>query len=74
MSKTDPFQTLQNIKINWINLADNYKSIGQKERAYEILKDLFRYQNDSSPAILSELYLRHLHDWQQFSCLRHATT
>ena len=73
MSKIDPLQTSQEIKIAWINLADNYKSIGQNERAYELLKDLFKYQEDTSCKVLRKKYLQHLHEWQQYHYLRQAT-
>ncbi len=72
MSKIDPLQTSQEIKIAWINLADNYKSIGQNERAYELLKDLFQSQETSPIHVLKEKYLKHLHEWQQYNYLRQS--
>lgn len=70
MAYTDPLSTLQEIKIAWINLADCYKTAGQQEMAFEILKELVSYSDQRLEIqSLRALYYQHLSNWQQTTAL-----
>ena len=70
MDHTEPLSTLQEVKIAWINLADCYKTAGQQEMAFEILKELVSY-SDRHVGIetLRALYDQHLSNWQRTTAL-----
>lgn len=66
----EELNTIQDVKIAWINLADNYKSIGKKEVAYELLKELvFQSERGLQAPFLRELYFKHLNRWEKVNDL-----
>ena len=60
-------QSMQ-LRLQWLFLADNYRNLGEKGRAYEVVKDLvaFSSQTDNSTE-LEERYRQHLMEWEEFS-------
>ena len=62
-SPNDPIK----IKLDWLFIADNYRNIGQKGRAYEVVKDLVSFSGDTDdPQKLKERYEFHLAEWERF--------
>ena len=59
---------LMDIKLSWLFIADNYKNLGDREKAYEVYKDLFSSLTSSlEPASLVEKYHYHLREWHHFT-------
>lgn len=66
MSQPD-VQSMQ-LKLRWLFLADNYRNIGEKGRAYEVVKDLVAFSSETDDlSELEERYRHHLMEWEEFS-------
>ncbi len=68
-SPDDPLK----IKLDWLFIADNYRNIGEKGRAYEVVKDLVSFSGDTDDyRKLKERYEHHLAEWERFSAANSA--
>lgn len=59
--------SLLDLKLEWLFIADSYRNAGDKLRAYEVAKDLFGLLGETDDLeLLGERYRSHLAEWKSY--------